>query len=198
MSQSLGSVPTGSCLSSRCIKISESPSPMVHVLFSLMFFCWILGWVSLHMSSLRVDFCYLQFYSFLWYIFHWFSKSGILRVHFSCVGSRGWCGALISHSLGKRSVPLWFLSIVDHCDWDVHFFSWWGPISLPLLSSSVWFFFLLLWKLCSSSYSLYSHRYVVFVGGDKSGSSYATILYTCLWGIFLMCILCWKCWYSKK
>ena len=95
---------------------------MVHVLFSLMFFCWILGWVSLHVSSLRVDFCYLQFYSFLWYIFHWFSKSGILGVHFSCVRLRGWCGAQISHSSGKRSVPLWSLLIVDHCDWDVHFF----------------------------------------------------------------------------
>ena len=103
-----------------------SPLHLWSMCFSVWCFCagfWVM--LACTWALWEWIFCYLQFYSFPGHIFHWFSKSNILGVHFSCAGSRGWgawCGAQISHSSGKRSIPLWSLLIVDHCGWDVHLF----------------------------------------------------------------------------
>ena len=55
---SLRNIPTGSCLSSRCFKISisGSPSPTVHVLFKLVFLHWFWGQVSLGVGPVRGSF----------------------------------------------------------------------------------------------------------------------------------------------
>ena len=65
VSQSLGSVPAGTCLFSRCLRLtSGSPSTMVYALFHLMYLYQFSGQVSLYGSPLKFFFipCCLWFF----------------------------------------------------------------------------------------------------------------------------------------
>lgn len=78
-----------------------------------MFLCCVLGWVNLHVSSLRAVCHAQQFYSFPGYNSHWFSEPGNLGAHLSCARPESWgfqCGEQAPLPLGKSFIfldPSW-------------------------------------------------------------------------------------------
>lgn len=111
-----------------------------------MFLCCVLGWVNLHVSSLRAVCHAQQFYSFPGYNSHWFSEPGNLGAHLSCARPESWgfqCGEQAPLPLGKSFIfldPSWL---------------WISPLFL-----SVYFF---LWDHISSSPTCLDAALLVFV-----------------------------------
>ena len=105
VSQSPGGVPTGSCLSGRCFKISKwvsftcDPRAFQSGVSVLVF---VIKWVCVG-PPLQLVPRSLQFCDFPGCILHWFSEPGVWVA--GLVGAAR-CGAQIPVSAGKRFVPL--------------------------------------------------------------------------------------------
>lgn len=131
---------------------------MVYAFFKLLLLHCFLGWVSLHISSLRAESPYPTTLYFSWMRSQWFSKPGVLGAHLSGAVPKSW-GSLLwcTESLLFRET-LCICEIPPDCRHHVGrgFFA--DIVYLPLLLTSMWLFRPLLWRSYSASFQFFFQR----------------------------------------
>lgn len=140
---------------------SESPSHVVSVPSNLLLLCWVIGWMSVCMNTLKAE---TQFPLAFW--ISWCLKSDISGTCLSGTGPKGWgasCGTWTFCSSRVVTVLVRSLLLVGHPSAGG---VWGHTASLPLLPVSVWSFYPLLWRSCQASFHFFfffSERIVLYV-----------------------------------